>query len=113
MHYFLPILAVVLGFLFVTVFQFREKKHMKLLLAFSGAFLLAITVFNLLPTVFSEYQPSYGIFVMAGILLQVFLEFFSKGAEHGHVHIHKNSSAFPWLLFGSLSIHALEEVAEI
>ncbi|MBC8754831.1 ZIP family metal transporter [Kordia sp. YSTF-M3] len=108
-HYLLPILAVVLGFLFVTVFQFREKKHMKLLLAFSGAFLLAITVFNLLPTIFSEYQPSYGIFVMVGILLQIFLEFFSKGAEHGHVHIHKDSSAFPWLLFFSLSLHAILE----
>jgi len=108
-HYLLPILAVLLGFLFVTAFQPSEKKHMKLLLAFSGAFLLAITVFNLLPTVFSEYKASYGIFVMAGILLQIFLEFFSKGAEHGHVHIHKNSSAFPWLLFFSLSLHAILE----
>jgi len=109
MHYLLPILAVVFGFAFVTVFQFREKKHMKLLLAFSGAFLLAITIFNLLPSVFSEYKSSYGVFVMAGILLQIFLEFFSKGAEHGHVHIHKDSSAFPWLLFLSLSIHAVLE----
>ncbi|AXG72133.1 ZIP zinc transporter [Kordia sp. SMS9] len=109
MHYLLPILAVVLGFLFVTVFKLREKQHMKLLLAFSGAFLLAITVFNLLPNVFGDYKSSYGIFVMAGILLQIFLEFFSKGAEHGHVHIHKNQTAFPWLLFVSLSIHAILE----
>lgn len=109
MHYLLPILAVVLGFIFVTVFQFREKKHMKLLLAFSGAFLLAVTIFNLLPSVFSEYKNSYGIFVMVGILLQIFLEFFSKGAEHGHVHIHKDSNKFPWLLFLSLSIHAVLE----
>lgn len=109
MHYLLPIFAVVLGFVFVTVFQLREKKHMKLLLAFSGAFLLAITIFNLLPSVFSNYKNSYGIFVMVGILLQIFLEFFSKGAEHGHVHIHNDSSKFPWLLFFSLSIHAILE----
>lgn len=109
MNYLLPILAVVLGFIFVTVFKLRQKRHMKLLLAFSGAFLLAITVFNLLPNVFSEYKSSYGIFVMAGILLQIFLEFFSKGAEHGHVHIHKDRSVFPWLLFVSLSIHAVLE----
>ncbi|XWK80276.1 ZIP family metal transporter [Kordia algicida OT-1] len=82
---------------------------MKLLLAFSGAFLLAITIFNLLPSVFSNYKNSYGIFVMVGILLQIFLEFFSKGAEHGHVHIHNDSSKFPWLLFFSLSIHAILE----
>ncbi|MEM6721810.1 MAG: ZIP family metal transporter [Bacteroidota bacterium] len=108
-HYLLPILAVVLGFIFVTVFKLRNKQHMKLLLAFSGAFLLAITVFNLLPNVFNEYKSRYGIFVMAGILLQVFLEFFSKGAEHGHVHISKDRTAFPWLLFISLSIHAVLE----
>lgn len=37
------------------------------------------------------------------------LEFFSKGAEHGHVHIHKNSTVFPWLLFISLCLHAFLE----
>lgn len=109
MHYLLPVLAVVLGFIFVTIFKLRDKHHMKLLLAFSGAFLLAITVFNLLPNVFADYKSSYGIFVMAGILLQIFLEFFSKGAEHGHVHIHNKQTAFPWLLFISLSIHAVLE----
>lgn len=109
MHYLLPIIAVLLGFVFVTVFRLRNKKHMKLLLAFSGAFLLAITVFNLLPVVFGHYQNSYGIFIMAGILLQIFLEFFSKGAEHGHVHIKKDRSTFPWLLFLSLSVHAILE----
>ncbi len=109
MHYLLPILAVLLGFIFVTVFKLRDKQHKKLLLAFSGAFLLAITVFNLLPNVFSTYKNSYGIFVMAGILLQIFLEFFSKGAEHGHVHTHKGSRVFPWLLFVSLSVHAILE----
>lgn len=109
MYYLLPILAVILGFLFVTIFKPQQKQHMKLLLAFSGAFLLAITIFNLLPNVFSDYKGRYGIFVMAGILLQVFLEFFSKGAEHGHVHIDKDSQKFPWLLFVSLSIHAVLE----
>ena len=46
---------------------------------------------------------------MLGILLQIFLEFFSKGAEHGHVHVRKNNTVFPWLLFISLSIHAILE----
>jgi len=108
-QYLFPILAVLLGFLFVTVFQLRDKKRMKLFLAFSGAFLLAVTIFNLLPTVFIDYKSSYGVFIMVGILLQIFLEFFSKGAEHGHVHLHKDSTTFPWLLFLSLSIHAVLE----
>ena len=46
---------------------------------------------------------------MMGILLQIILEFFSKGAEHGHVHIDSKSSVFPWLLFVSLSIHSILE----
>jgi len=46
---------------------------------------------------------------MFGILLQIFLEFFSKGAEHGHVHLSSQNKHFPWLLFISLSIHSILE----
>ena len=46
---------------------------------------------------------------MAGILFQIILEFFSKGAEHGHVHGHPNMTHIPWLLFISLCIHAFLE----
>ncbi|MFC7357376.1 ZIP family metal transporter [Jejudonia soesokkakensis] len=82
---------------------------MSLYLAFSGAFLLAITVFELLPEVFENPSKSVGVWIMVGIVLQICLEFFSKGAEHGHVHIHNETKDFPWLLFISLSIHALLE----
>jgi putative Mn2+ efflux pump MntP len=46
---------------------------------------------------------------MLGILFQIILEFFSKGAEHGHVHGHQTITHIPWLLFISLCIHALLE----
>ena len=49
------------------------------------------------------------LYILGGILLQVFLEFFSKGAEHGHMHFHLKKNKFPILLFISLSIHALVE----
>ena len=88
----------------------KHKENFKLLLAFSGAFLLALTIFELFPSVYENSDAkSIGIFVLLGILLQIFLEFFSKGAEHGHVHLNKDKSDFPWLLFFSLSIHALLE----
>ena len=45
---------------------------------------------------------------MGGILLQIVLDFFSKGAEHGHIHL-TQSKAFPIALLLSLSIHALIE----
>ena len=105
----LPIVSVLLGFLIVVVLKPSQRKNLKLLLAFSGAFLLSITVFNFLPEVYHNNDKSIGLFIMVGILLQIILEFFSKGAEHGHVHLNKESSIFPWLLFVSLSIHSVLE----
>ncbi|WP_055445618.1 ZIP family metal transporter [Lacinutrix mariniflava] len=105
----LPILSVVLGFFIVFAFKPKKAKYLKLLLAFSGAFLLSITVFHFLPEVYNSNYKSVGLFIMIGILLQIILEFFSKGAEHGHVHISKNETTFPWLLFISLSIHSVLE----
>ena len=110
MIYILPILAVAFGFAFVVVFKPSIEKNLKLLLAFSGAFLLSITVFELIPNIYDgNNTKTVGLFIMLGILLQIFLEFFSKGAEHGHVHVHHNENIFPWVLFISLSIHAVLE----
>ncbi len=109
-NFLLLIATVLIGYVFVLVFKPTKQKNLKLLLAFSGAFLLSITVFNFLPEVFTNNNnKTIGLFIMAGILLQIILEFFSKGAEHGHVHLSKNSSTFPWLLFISLSIHSVLE----
>ena len=107
MSFILPILAVVFGFLIVLILKPSQRKNIKLLLAFSGAFLLSITVFDFLPEVYKSEDKPIGLFIMIGILLQIILEFFSKGAEHGHVHLNKNATTFPWLLFVSLSIHSV------
>jgi len=105
-----PILAVVLGFVLAFVTKKQKSWNTKLLLSFSGAFLLALTLFELLPEVYSHLEPkATGLFIMCGIMLQIVLELFSKGAEHGHVHIHENDTAFPWLLFISLCIHSFLE----
>ena len=50
-----------------------------------------------------------GICILAGVILQSVLESFSKGAEHGHIHIHTNGRTFPRLLFVSLCLHAFIE----
>lgn len=105
----LPILSVLQGFLIVLLIKPENNKNLKLLLAFSGAFLLSITVFDFLPIVYTTDHKSTGLFIMLGILLQIILEFFSKGAEHGHVHLNKNTTSFPWILFISLSIHSILE----
>lgn len=110
MVYLLPILAVAFGFGFVAIFNPSIHKNLRLLLAFSGAFLLSITVFELIPSIYDGSNlKRVGLYIMLGILLQIFLEFFSKGAEHGHVHVRHNEDIFPWVLFLSLSIHAILE----
>ena len=122
--YIYPLLSVVLGYLIALFLQPKNKKNLKLLLAFSGAFLLSLTVMHLLPEVYeaearlheghnheghSHGTSIIGLFIMIGIVFQIILEYFSKGAEHGHVHGHDKMNTIPWLLFFSLCLHALLE----
>jgi zinc transporter ZupT len=108
MSLYLPIIAVFIGFLIAYKIK-SNSDDLKLLLAFSGGFLLSVTVINLLPEIYHQHDSLTGVFILVGIVLQLVLEFFSKGAEHGHVHIDKKSNAFPILLFISLSIHSFFE----
>jgi zinc transporter ZupT len=125
MEYFLTFIAVVAGYALALFLKPAQPYQLKLLLAFSGAFLLSLTVLHLLPELFhDEHHHSQGhvhgeasgelplgVFIMLGILFQIVLEFFSKGAEHGHTHGNQKltQGKMPWLLFLSLSIHALLE----
>lgn len=108
--YLFPFYAVLIGIGIAFLTKKKTPFRTKLLLSFSGAFLLALTLFDLLPEVYEHLDAKKtGLYIMCGILLQIILEFFSKGAEHGHVHIHKDDTQFPWLLFISLCIHSLLE----
>ncbi len=109
MNYILPLLSVILGYGIALFIKPKNKTNLKLLLAFSGSFLLSLTVTHLLPEVYESGKNHVGLFIMIGILFQIILEFFSKGAEHGHVHGPASNSKIPWLLFISLCLHALLE----
>lgn len=109
MNYLLPLFSVLLGYVIALFLKPKKKNNLKLLLAFSGSFLLSLTVMHLLPEIYESKNNNIGIFIMFGILFQIILEFFSKGAEHGHVHGHDQMQKMPWLLFISLCIHALLE----
>mgnify|MGYP003520551815 FL=1 len=80
MNYLLPLLSVLLGYGIALFLKPQNKTKIKLLLAFSGSFLLSLTVMHLLPEVYDAHDSSVGIFIMMGILFQIILEFFSKGA---------------------------------
>ena len=114
MSYILPLLSVLIGYGIAFFLKPKKKANLKLLMAFSGSFLLSLTVMHLLPEVYhsaeiAHTERSVGIFIMLGILFQIVLEFFSKGAEHGHVHSHDTFEKTPWLLFISLCIHGFLE----
>jgi zinc transporter ZupT len=71
--------------------------------------LLSIAFVHFLPELYESDTPySIGIFILIGFLIQLFLEYFSGGIEHGHIHVHKNNR-IPWALFISLSIHSFIE----
>ncbi len=108
MSYILLILSVFIGVFLASFFK-TNTKALRLFLSFSGAYLLSVIVLHLLPEVFETQQKNIGLFILIGIVLQTVLEYFSKGAEHGHIHGHEFTYSVPWLLFLSLSIHAFLE----
>lgn len=116
----------------VLAFQVRINKSIKLLLSFSGAFILALCVFHLLPEVYGGISNPIlcGSLILGGFLIQLLLDYISGGIEHGHIHLpeetkthhhnhehhnHHHSEDFhpvmksPWLLMTGLCIHALIE----
>lgn len=108
MIYLALIIPVIIGFAWVQ-FLNPDKKLIQLFLSFSGAYLLSVTVLHLIPEVYSDPKPHIGLFILLGIVLQTGLEYLSKGAEHGHIHVHDFTYSIPWLLLGSLCIHAFLE----
>ncbi|MEQ8908002.1 MAG: ZIP family metal transporter [Vicingaceae bacterium] len=88
------------------------KRFTNMALAFSGAYLLGICLLHLIPELFeSETAEAHlGAFILIGYLLQLVLDYFSGGIEHGHVHVNKSFlGRFPWLIMISLCVHALVE----
>lgn len=90
----------------------RERgKRIGWLLSFAGAYLLGITLLNLIPEVFREFDSYKGLLVLAGFLFQLFMERYSEGIEHGHMHVHKHlrKHVIPLGIVASMSIHSFTE----
>ncbi|MBK6893753.1 MAG: ZIP family metal transporter [Flavobacteriales bacterium] len=64
----------------------------------------------MLPELYERDSANVGLWLLAGFMLQVVLEFFSRGIEHGHVHVHaKSSRTLPIVTLLSLFIHSFTE----
>jgi zinc transporter ZupT len=99
--------SVIAGAIIVEIFKPEKSRNIQLLLTFSGAYLLAVSVLHLLPEIFHHSAtPNIGLFILGGFLIQILLEYFSQGIEHGHFH---KSNAIPFSVLISLCLHALLE----
>lgn len=102
--------CVILGGLLLVWFRNRLDSSLKLFLAFSGAFLLGLCFTHLVPESYNSDLKHPGLFVIGGFLLQIILEFFSRGIEHGHAHLHADhDNRFPVVIMLSLSVHSFVE----
>ncbi len=90
----------------LSVYLFRVcNKNVKLLVAFSGAFLLSLTFNELIPHIFGDAASSHahghshdhgsdihmnfnimGLFILLGFFIQLLMDYLTKGVEHGHIH---------------------------
>jgi zinc transporter ZupT len=106
--------SIAAGALTVFLFKLRDRAHVKLLNSFTGAFLLSLTFLHLLPELYLEHGGArvddhlyMGVLILAGFFVQIILEAFTMGVEHGHAHhVHGH---FPTGVVAGLCLHAFVE----
>lgn len=94
MNFILAILSLAAPILLTGLLAFSLKiaqTRLRLILAFSAGYLFAISIIHMLPEAFqSEHIKLVGLFIVLGFCLQLVIDTFSAGIEHGHVHLHSN-----------------------
>jgi zinc transporter ZupT len=117
MDYLLLLSTIALGAACVFLFKLYEARHVKLLNAFTGAYLLCLTFLHLLPELYrhdgggqaAEWQ--IGALILAGFFAQVALDVLSMGVEHGHSHhLHGH---MPVGVLAGLCVHAFVEATAL
>ena len=111
LEYLLLFLLPVIGGLLAYFLRNINTNYLKLLLSFSGAYLFAITILHIIPEVYhGETLGNAGIYILGGFLLQIILDQFSKGVEHGHMHVHAHiSGSYILSVMVGLSLHSFLE----
>ena len=94
--------------------KFTKKNNLKILLAFAGSYLLSIVLFHLIPHLYNEIHVWSGVFLLGGFFFQIFIERYSQGVEHGHMHLHVSEQGqvkkfIPYQILISLSLHSFME----
>ncbi len=85
------------------------------MLVFAGAYLFSITIIHIMPELFMQATnpTTIGVYVLLGFFLQQILEYFTAGAEHGHIHQHehehKHGGTAAIMVLIAMIIHAILE----
>lgn len=82
--------------------------HLPRLINIGAGFIFALIFLHMLPETYQHGEGfRAGYWIILGFLIQVILEVFSGGLEHGHIH--QTKGTFPLAIFISLSLHSLLE----
>jgi len=116
--YLLLLSTIVLGAASVFLFKLYEPRHVKLLNAFTGAYLLCLTLLHLLPELYHPHTGSVphddlriGALILGGFFTQIALDVISMGVEHGHAH--HLPGRVPAGVLAGLCLHALVEATAL
>jgi zinc transporter ZupT len=118
MDYLLLLSSIAAGAVTVLWLGLGEHGHVKVLNAFTGAYLLALTFLHLLPELYQgSHAPDHeshiylGSLILAGFFIQIVLDYFSMGVEHGHAHhLH---GRLPLGIITGLCLHAFLEATAL
>lgn len=98
-----------------------NQTSLRLLLSFSAAYLFAVSIIHLLPEAFGQGPhaaeqialsiKTTGLFIVLGFCLQLAMDTFSTGIEHGHVHLHSKEchNHLPYGIVIGLMLHSFLE----
>ncbi|MBW8864784.1 MAG: ZIP family metal transporter, partial [Verrucomicrobia bacterium] len=88
MDYLILLSSIALGAVTVFGLRLNDPRHVKVLNAFTGAYLLTLVMLHLLPDL---YEPEAGVvlkplviggFILFGFFLQIAMDSISMGIEH-------------------------------
>jgi zinc and cadmium transporter len=114
MDYLTLLSSIALGAFCVFAFGLDQPRHVKVLNAFTGAYLLCLTFLHLLPELYHPHAAGappedfrIGVLILVGFFTQVALDVISMGVEHGHAH--EMHGGIPLGILLGLCLHALVE----
>lgn len=114
MDYLILLSSIAAGAVTFYGFRLQSPRHLKLLNALTGGYLLTLTLLHLLPELYHEVPTDgshhhlwVGGLMLAGFFVQLALDVVSMGVEHGHSH--HTHGHMPWGVVIGLCLHAFVE----